>query len=91
MSFVKQEQLLKEALRVGKHVLIFEVEPTIIGAFADWTINKFHNFTMEIPFTFRSHDSWITLFKNLYVRYEYKKIERPLFYPFIHQGFHLFL
>ena len=38
-----QEKLILESLRVAKKVLIFEVEPTIIGIIVDFFINKIHN------------------------------------------------
>lgn len=52
-SFTNQESLLIDALSKGGTVLIFEVQPTLAGKFADFLINKIHSPEMDIPFTFR--------------------------------------
>ena len=87
MSFDKQELLIQECLRIAPKVLIFEDEPTLVGKSADFLINKFHNFTMPVPLTFRSNQQWKNLFKKLDIDYTFKKINQPLFYPFNHQAF----
>ena len=89
MSFANQEKLLKEALRVSDHVLIFEVEPTLIGSLADYIINKFHNLNMETPLTFRNSSQWIKLFGDLSVTHEFRRVKKQLFYPFTHEAFYL--
>lgn len=84
-----QEKLIKEAVRVSKHVLIFELKPTIIGTVSDWAINKIHNWNMRIPFTYRSIDQWCQLFKKLKLTYEIKRVDAPRWYPFSHVGFRI--
>ena len=87
MSYKNQSLLLQEALRVGQRVLIFEVEPTLAGGFADFIINKFHNISMPVPLTFRTHEEWIGLFHTLNVSCTYIQPKRPFFYPFSHESF----
>lgn len=87
MSYENQLALLHEALRVSNKVLLFEVEPTIMGIFADYIINKFHHLSMNVPLTFRSSGEWIKLFKHLNIRYTHMKINKPVLYPFTHQAF----
>ncbi len=86
---INQEKLLKEALRVSRKVLIFEVKPTLVGTISDYLINKIHNPNMDTPFTFRTPQKWQTLFKNLKARYQVDDIKRPALYPFSHMAFRL--
>jgi|SRR3989344_1223428 len=83
-----QERLLREALRVSKKVLIFEVQPTLIGKLCDYILGKIHYKDMLIPFTFRTSSEWETLFKKLPIRrWKPKYVNRPFFYPFSHVAF----
>lgn len=84
-----QEKLIKEAMRVSKQVLIFELKPTLLGAIADWTINKIHNWNMRIPFTYRTVNQWCELFKKLKLKCEIKYVTAPWWYPFSHVAFRL--
>lgn len=84
-----QEKLLNEAFRVADKVLIFEVEPSIITKILDIIINQIHNFRMNIPLNFKTSQEWMDYFKNLNFDFEYRKTERPLFYPFINFSFRL--
>jgi SAM-dependent methyltransferase len=86
-SFINQTKLLKEAFRVSDTVLLFEDEPTVMGAIVEWSINKFHNWRMPLPFTFRSHSQWMHLFETLGIRYEFKEVRKPLLYPLTHEAF----
>lgn len=79
-----QIDMLKEALRVAKKVLIFEAEPTLSAKIVDTIINKFHYHSLEAPLTFRSASSWKELFGLLGLKYTVKKVERPFWYPFSH-------
>ncbi|HEX6977546.1 MAG TPA: class I SAM-dependent methyltransferase [Patescibacteria group bacterium] len=82
-----QIKMLKEALRVSKKVLIFEVQPTISGTIFDFILNKIHNFNMYIPFTFRKTEDWAKVFENLNCNYKVITVDRPTFYPFSHVAF----
>ncbi len=87
MSYENQSLLLKEALRVARGVLIFEVEPTLVGGLADFVINKFHSISMSVPLTFRTHKAWIELFDTFKVTCTYIQPRKPFFYPFHHEAF----
>lgn len=89
IPYAIQEQLIMDALRVTKQVLIFEVQPTIIGKAADYLINKIHNPAMNIPFTFRSISQWGKTFTKHKFKYETQLVKTPLFYPFSHVAFRL--
>ena len=83
-----QERLLREALRVSKKVLLFEVQPTLVGKLCDYILGKIYYKNMLIPFTFRTSSQWETLFKRLPIRrWKTKKVKRPFFYPFSHVAF----
>jgi len=86
-SYKNQSKLLKEALRVSKSVLLFELVPTTIGRIVDFVINKIHHFKMEIPFTYRRVEGWKKLFKNLGLKYQVVIVQRPFWYPFSHVAF----
>ena len=86
-SKVNQPSLLREAMRVAKRVVIFEVNPTFSGKIFDYLMNKIHNPSMNIPFTFRSINNWHTLFKKNGYVFEVKQVRQPLFYPFKHIAF----
>jgi len=80
----KQHQLavLKEALRVAKKVLIFEVEPTLSGKLFDMLLNKLHYKSLKTPLAFRWKKDWIELFKEMGLKYESKSVKTPFWYPF---------
>lgn len=77
-----QEALLKEAARVAKKVLIFEMEPTLIAKILEVCLNRIHNPLMNIPFNIRTSEDWRCYFTRLNFDFEYWKIEKPFFYPF---------
>lgn len=81
--------LLKEAVRVGKKVLIFEVRPTLSGKLFDIVLNKLHYGDLKAPLTFRDVDEWGEVFKKMKVKYKIKRIGQPVFYPFSHIYIHL--
>ncbi len=89
MPYQTQVKLIREALRVAKQILIFEVKPNPLSALSDWLINKIHHPQMNIPFTFRSQQDWEKLFKNLGANYQSTQIKTPLWYPFSHVAFNL--
>ena len=77
-----QLHILKEALRVSKKVLIFEVEPTLLGKLFDVLLNKLHYKSLKTPLTFRWRRDWVELFKEMGLKYETKKVNTPAWYPF---------
>lgn len=82
-----QVDVLKEALRISKKVLIFEFEPTIIGKLADIILNKFHYGDLHAPLSVRSIGEWQALFKIMQLKYQTVKIQTPFWYPFSHIAF----
>lgn len=80
----KQEQIIKEGLRVSKRLLIFEVEPTILGKMFDVILNNLHYKGLDTPLTFRSTKDWILLFKSIGYNYLVKSVKAPWWYPFSH-------
>lgn len=84
---VNQKKLLLDALHKSGKVLIFEVQPTFVGRLFDYILNTIHNKNMNMPFTFRSTQEWVLLFKSLRATYEIQEVKRPIFYPFSHIAF----
>ncbi|TSC88540.1 MAG: hypothetical protein G01um10147_36 [Microgenomates group bacterium Gr01-1014_7] len=83
----KQEQVISEALRVGKNVFIFEYEAGTGGKILDIVLNKFHYDDLNTPLAFRSANEWKQLFKKLSANYDYIKLKKPFWYPFTHIAF----
>ena len=79
-----QEDLLIESLRVSNMVLIFELNPTLLGKFLDWTLNKIHYWNMPIPFTYRNRQEWEELFEQHKLKYQSISVITPRLYPFSH-------
>lgn len=84
---LKQEQLIIESLRVAKTIFIFESEPTLSGKVADIILNKFHYGDLNTPLTFRNTHEWKQVLKRLHLKYDYVKLDKPLWYPFSHIAF----
>lgn len=82
-----QVNILRETARVGKKVLVFEFEPTIVGKLADIILNKFHYGDLHIPFSVRTIDEWQDLFKSLGFKSTVVKLKKPFWYPFSHIAF----
>jgi SAM-dependent methyltransferase len=75
-----QEHLLREALRVGRQVQVFEVEPSAYVSFTDWLPNKVHNPLMRISLSHRSAKGWQEVFKGMGVtQVDARRIEDPAF------------
>ena len=67
---------IKEALRIGKGVLIFELKPTLYAKFTDWLANKVHNWKMNIPLTQRTLGEWEAMFKENDINFKSVEIKR---------------
>lgn len=74
-----QMKLIREALRVGKQVLVYEVEPGAYVSFTDWLPNKIHQPLMRISLSHRSAEAWQAAFKELGASAEARKIVDPAF------------
>lgn len=81
--------ILKEALRVGKKVLIFEARPTLSGKLFDILLNKLHYGDLDAPLTFKNEAGWEKIFKKLNIKYETIRVKSQFFYPFSHIAFSL--
>lgn len=82
-----QLKLLKDSLRIGKRVLIFEDEPTLTNMAIDYALNKIHNPLMKIPYTHRSQEDWIRIFKSMKANYKILEIKTSNLYPLKHIAF----
>ncbi|MBI2596884.1 class I SAM-dependent methyltransferase [Candidatus Daviesbacteria bacterium] len=82
-----QKNVLKEAARVGKKVLLFEFEPTILGKLADVILNKFHYGNLHVPLSMRTKYEWQDLIKSLGFKSKVIVLKKPFWYPFSHMAF----
>jgi len=86
----RQDDMLREASRVAKRVLIFEMKPTLVAKILDIFINQFYNRKMNIPLNLKSFDGWLEYFSRLGFSVESRHIPKPnLLYPFTHFSFRL--
>lgn len=83
----QQINVLTEAARVAKKVLIFEAEPTIVGKLTDIILNKYHYGDLSTPLSFRAISNWGGVFKKLSLKSEVIKLKKPFWYPFSHIAF----
>jgi len=83
----KQKQVIDEALRVGKNVFIFEIEPSLGGRIFDVLLNKLHYDDLAVPLSFRSIKDWQQIFKQISARSESTRLKKPFWYPFTHIAF----
>lgn len=74
MPYENQIKILREALRVARTVLVFEVHPTWYAKFTDYLANKIHQPLMRISFTHRTKEEWETLWQEMGIEYRYKEI-----------------
>lgn len=88
ISSERQIILVKEALRVCKQVLIFEVKPTFIAMLVEYPLNWLNNINVANPLSHRDKEGWMQLFKENHIYCEFYHIERPSFwYPFVNYLF----
>ncbi|MEY4745285.1 MAG: hypothetical protein RL272_1230 [Candidatus Parcubacteria bacterium] len=80
-----QAALLEEARRVGRTVLVFEVEPGNGISVFDRFINFFHHRGMPTPLSFRTADGWRRWLADKGMAAEVVALGRPRpWYPFRH-------
>ena len=90
VSQERQMVLVKEALRVCRKVLIFEVAPTFMAKLVEFPLNWINNIHVANPLAHRDKEDWMRLFKENNIRCEFYQIAKPSFwYPFINYLFHL--
>ena len=86
----KAIRILKESIRVGKNVLIFETKPTLISKILDYVLNWAHLYSgMPIPLTHKTLDEWLEVFRDLGLNVEYREFHRAKAYPLTHYSFRI--
>jgi SAM-dependent methyltransferase len=78
-----QVELIREATRVCKTVLIFEARPSPLAFFFDRVLNRIHNKDMPVPLTFRHREEWEKAITAKGLVCSGRELEKPFaFYPF---------
>ncbi|MDO8527723.1 MAG: class I SAM-dependent methyltransferase [Deltaproteobacteria bacterium] len=83
------ESLLLEAKRVGKHLLIFEVQDGPVFRIFDVVLNSLYHADMPHPENFKTSEEWSVLFDRLGFHCEKGEVQHPVWYPFKHMAFKL--
>ena len=83
------KDLILEAKRISKSILIFEDVESPLLKLVDVGLNYFYSRHMPCPLNFKTEDEWCKLFKKLELKYEIGKITYPFWYPFKHMAFKL--
>ena len=83
----KQKEVIAEALRVAKKVLIFETKPTYRAKILDHVLNWVHNVKMPIPLTHRTLENWKYIFDQMGINSEHKELSARFYYPLTHFAF----
>lgn len=84
------EELILEAARVAKRVLIFEDQETFFLKVLDITLNNLYCPQMPCPLNFKTEKEWVNIFSNLGFDYEQIKLSYPFWYPLKHMSFILY-
>ena len=81
----RQADSIREAIRVGRKVLIFETEPTLVAKGLDvvmnWVVYRGREAT---PLSHRTPREWATLIEGLGARCTVRQLTVPLYYPLRH-------
>ena len=78
-----QVDLIQEATRVCKLVLIFDARPSRLAFFSDKVLNRIHNKNMAIPLTFRHRAEWEKVIAARGLTCSGKDLKKPFaLYPF---------
>lgn len=83
----KQTDLLEQALKVARKVIIFEIKPSFSANIFDTILNKVHYKDLFTPLSFRDVRGWESVFKSLKAKSKYQVIRKPFWYPFSHIAF----
>lgn len=82
--------LMREALRVCRKVLIFEVAPTFMAKLVEFPLNWINNIRVANPLAHRDRENWMRLFKENNILCTFYQIRKPSFwYPFVNYLFYL--
>jgi SAM-dependent methyltransferase len=83
IEYDQQLELIQEAARVCKTVLIFEAKPSRLTFFCDKMLNRIHNKEMPIPLTFRHQEEWEKAITANGLACTGKELKKPfVLYPF---------
>lgn len=81
----RQTDSLREAIRVGRKVLIFETEPTLLAKGLDVVMNWVVYWGREAtPLSHRTPEAWAALIGGLGAKCRVKQLSVPLYYPLRH-------
>ncbi len=76
ISFDGQIKIIREAMRVCREVLIFELRPTLIAKARDFLMNKIHCRNIPIPLTHREKEGWMELFRDNSIAFKFYDIKK---------------
>ena len=79
-----QKQILKEAQRVGKKIIIFEDAKNIMSYILDILTNRL---SMPKALSHKNVKEWIDFAQSLGFQITYHKVDRPFYYPLKHYIF----
>jgi ubiquinone/menaquinone biosynthesis C-methylase UbiE len=82
----KTIQILRESVRVGRTVLIFETKPTIMAKVVDYVLNWYLYSDMPIPLTHKCMDEWLKILGDLRLEVEHREFPARI-YPLTHYSF----
>lgn len=88
VPFDLQAVLIREAVRVCRKVLVFEVKPTFAAKLIDFPLNWISDIKVPVPLTHRDSKGWALLFDSNNISYTFYPVRRPSFwYPFVNYLF----
>ncbi len=90
IPFGDQIKIIKEAMRVCREVLVFELRPTLIAKARDFLMNKIHCRNMPVPLTHREKEGWMQLFGDNGIAFKFYDIKKfDILCPATNYLFHL--
>jgi len=89
-TYPNQINLIIQAVKMSKSVLLFELKPSFVNKVFDYSINKIHYKNLPVPYTYRSDEEWENLFRTLNLSFEKREVKRPFLYPFSHVSYKVY-
>lgn len=77
-----QIDFIKEALRVCKKVIIFDLDGTTLAKMTCFLVNRFYEKDMASPLSHRKINEWIFLLRKHNIKYKTHPIKIPFYYPY---------
>jgi len=90
MTYQTQEAIITEALRVSSKLLVFEMNPDILGKTLDLLLNKVHHRSMAVIYTYRAYPQWKKVVKDARLQIKQLPFTKPPLYPIHHLVFKVF-